>query len=61
MASCKNVKVNLSPLRKNTKKKKNDNNISSILSNPLYKSTILPRTTVNKVNSVKIKKKKKEN
>ena len=61
MASCKNVKVNLSPLRKNIKKNKNDNNISSILSNPLYKSTILPRTTVNKVNSVKIKKKKKEN
>ena len=53
-------KMNLNQLNKNEEKKKNENIISIILSNHLNKSSILQKGKMNKVNSIKSKKKNKD-
>ena len=53
-------KINLNQLNKNEEKKKNENIITNILSNHLNKSSILQKGKMNKVNSVKCKKKNKD-
>ncbi len=53
-------KINLNQLNKNEEKKKNENIITNILSNHLNKNSILQKGKMNKVNSVKYKKKNKD-